>query len=254
MSRPTPDLPDEAAQRNGPAPRFDDEPLAKAICATRRLIDLLGASDAPDEVLEREALVLEEIADRIEATAEPGKRMRMPPDPSAHPQGFFPSSPMSGWANPLALPISIWAVDEEDGPVVRGRAIFPLTYEGPPTCVHGGMIALLFDEILGTANLVAGRPGMTGTLSVRYRRPTPLLIPLELEARQIRVDGRKIITEATISVDGEVTASAEAIFIEVPPAQMLGIIGGNAERAGDAVIDKTMRQVLEDRAAAGESY
>ena len=116
------------------------------------------------------------------------------------------------------------------------------------------MIALLFDEILGTANLVAGRPGMTGTLSVRYRRPTPLLIPLELEARQIRVDGRKIITEATISVEGEVTASAEAIFIEVPPAQMLGIIGGNAERAGDAVIDKTMRQVLEDRAAAGESY
>ena len=108
------------------------------------------------------------------------------------------------------------------------------------------MVALLFDEILGNANLVAGRPGMTGTLTVRYRRPTPLMTPLELEARQVSVDGRKIHTEARISVNGEVTAEATAVFIEVPPTQMLGIVERNAERADGDVIDPVMRQAIKD--------
>jgi len=107
------------------------------------------------------------------------------------------------------------------------------------------MVALLFDEILGNANLVANRPGMTGTLTIKYRRPTPLLTPLDLEARQVSVDGRKIHTQATISVNGEVTAEATAIFIEVPPAQMVGIVERNAERADGDVIDPLMRQAIE---------
>ena len=36
------------------------------------------------------------------------------------------------------------------------------------------MIAETFDEMLGAANIVAGNPGMTGTLTIRYRKPTPL--------------------------------------------------------------------------------
>ncbi len=48
-------------------------------------------------------------------------------------------------------------------------------YEGPPTCVHGGVIAELFDELLGISNILAGPGAMTGTLTIRYRRPTPLL-------------------------------------------------------------------------------
>jgi hypothetical protein len=107
------------------------------------------------------------------------------------------------------------------------------------------MIALLFDEILGNANIIAGRPGMTGTLTIRYRRPTPLLVPLELEARQIRVEGRKIMTTGTITVAGEITAEAEAIFIEVPPSQMLGIAGHNAQRAGGDVVDPELRRAIE---------
>ena len=57
---------------------------------------------------------------------------------------------------------------------IRAEAWFDFAYEGPPTCVHGGVIAETFDEVLGAANMVAGNPGMTGTLTVRYRKPTPL--------------------------------------------------------------------------------
>ena len=88
---------------------------------------------------------------------------------------------------------------------------------------------------------------MTGTLTIRYRRPTPLLTPLELEAKQVNVDGRKIATVGTISVDGVITAEAEAIFIEVPPEQMLGIVSNNAERAGSAVVDPELAQLVAER-------
>lgn len=247
-ARPVPDLPEEALVRNGPAATSVASPRMEAADAVRELIDVLVSREIPEDDLLAQAAVLREAAARLEASAEPGKRIRRSPELSGHPQDYFPSSPMNGAYNPMGLPLHLWgATDDEGRPVIRGRAIFSLAYEGPPTCVHGGIVALCFDEILGNANLIAGRPGMTGTLTIRYRRPTPLLTPLELEAKQVNVDGRKIATVGTISVDGVITAEAEAIFIEVPPEQMLGIVSNNAERAGSAVVDPELAQLVAER-------
>ena len=46
-------------------------------------------------------------------------------------------------------------------------------YEGPPGYVHGGCVALAFDELLGMVNVLNGLGGLTGKLTVRYRRPDP---------------------------------------------------------------------------------
>jgi len=63
----------------------------------------------------------------------------------------------------------------------------------------------------------SGNGGMTGTLTVRYRRPTPLHAPVEFEARLDRVEGRKNFTSGVLKgPDGEVTAEADAVFISVP--------------------------------------
>ena len=61
-------------------------------------------------------------------------------------------------------------------------------YEGPPGLVHGGVVALLLDQILGGAADHAGVPGMTGTLTVRYRKGTRLG-PVRVTARVDRVEG-----------------------------------------------------------------
>jgi len=244
--RPRAQLPDEAFERNGHARVDATAPRNRTAGTIRELIDLVVSRDVDDEILATAAGDLEAVLDRLNAAAAPGKRVRGHPDPSNHPQDYFPNSPLAGATNPLSLPLDMWGVSNPGGlDFIRGRAVFSLAYEGPPTCVHGGMIALLFDEILGNANIVAGRPGMTGTLTIRYRRPTPLLVPLELEARQIRVEGRKIMTTGTITVAGEITAEAEAIFIEVPPSQMLGIAGHNAQRAGGDVVDPELRRAIE---------
>jgi acyl-coenzyme A thioesterase PaaI-like protein len=125
--------------------------------------------------------------------------------------GFFDYSPVFGRANPLAPPVEMEVHDSE----VRGRARWGAAYEGPPGCVHGGHIAAAFDEVLGMTQSIAGAPGMTGILTIRYRNPTPLHTDLTFVARVARVDGRKIYTEGTLLNDDVVCAEGEALFISV---------------------------------------
>ena len=120
-------------------------------------------------------------------------------------------SPVIGLGNPVAPPLSFRA---EDGKVV-GTGSFGMQYEGPPGHVHGGFVAAALDELLGMAQTLSGKSGMTGTLTVRYRRPTPLYKQLRFTAWVDRIEGRKIFTSGTIH-DGEtLCAEAEGVFISV---------------------------------------
>lgn len=84
-------------------------------------------------------------------------------------------------------------------------------YEGPTGLVHGGIGALILDHVLGaTAKSVAS--SFTGTLTLRYRRGTPLGT-LRAEARVDRTEGRKVIVTGTLSDADGVTIEAEGIFI-----------------------------------------
>jgi hypothetical protein len=189
---------------------------------------------------------VERLADSLEEAAEPGKRPRGQPDNTGHPQDFFPTSPMIGFANPIAPPVELWAVNGQDGKLeLRGRAVFGYPYEGPPTCVHGGVIAELMDELLGSANIITNRAGMTGTLTVKYRKPTPLLTPLDLVARQTHTEGRKIFAWGGIYHEGELTAEAEGIFIELGPTKMLSIVTANAKEAAGDVVDPDLQAFVD---------
>jgi acyl-coenzyme A thioesterase PaaI-like protein len=79
-------------------------------------------------------------------------------------------SPFVGSLNPLAPPLYVDMVDDR----ILATGVFGDQYEGPPGYVHGGVIAAVFDEVLGFAQSLSGRPGMTGRLTIHYRKPTPL--------------------------------------------------------------------------------
>ena len=81
--------------------------------------------------------------------------------------------------------------------------------------MHGGYVAAAFDEVLGFANALSGNPGMTGTLTVRYRRPTPLHTELRFEAHYDRSEGRKIFTSGQLFAGETLCAEAEGLFISV---------------------------------------
>jgi acyl-coenzyme A thioesterase PaaI-like protein len=107
---------------------------------------------------------------------------------------------------------------------------FGAAYEGPPGCVHGGFIAASFDDILGLAQSFSGQTGMTGTLTVRYRQPTPLHTDLRIEARLDSVSGRKVTASASMFAGEVLTAEATGLFITVSP-ERFGALGANRSGA-----------------------
>ncbi|MEO5664028.1 MAG: hotdog domain-containing protein [Nocardioides sp.] len=113
-----------------------------------------------------------------------------------------------GIRNPIAPPLTI--VSDEDG--VSAEFELSAAYEGPPSLVHGGVSALVLDQLLGEAAAAAGKPGMTGTLTMRYRRGTPLGA-LRGEAHVDRIEGIKTYVVGHIADAEGVCVEAEGVFI-----------------------------------------
>ena len=182
--------------------------------ALRRVIDRLTGTSAPPEVL-REAV--ERLAP-IEDLLKPYHAVRSYRGASetsllGHDRAFFDWSPLFGLANPLAPPIRVWMEGEE----VVGSVRFGIAYEGPPGCVHGGFIAAAFDELLGLTQSLSGRVGMTGTLTVKYRKPTPLHTELRLEGKVESAQGRKVVVAGRMFAGDVMTAEASGLFISIDP-------------------------------------
>ena len=206
--------------------------------AMRRVIDHLVQVAAPEEDLSAAADALERYARRL--SKYPISRSYEGFAESANagdPHAFFDHSPLIGIANPLAPPIRLAVLGDK----VEGRGTFGVAYEGPPGHVHGGFLAAAFDEVLGMAQSLTGNPGMTGTLTIRYRRPTPLLTELVLSKRtSIASTGRKIFTHGTLSANGVLTAEAEGLFIAVGQerfAAMAAMVSARSTRPAKKVSD-----------------
>lgn len=114
-----------------------------------------------------------------------------------------------GVRNPVAPPL-----DVRRDPTGSAESDFHLgaAYEGPPGLVHGGVAALILDQLLGEAAGAGGKPGMTATLTLTYRRPTPLG-PLHGEARIVRTEDHKTWAVGHIADAEGVTVEAEGLFI-----------------------------------------
>jgi acyl-coenzyme A thioesterase PaaI-like protein len=205
-----PDFLNEFARAEPSPRRFE---LHRAGDALRRIVHRLHGSPAPDEELAAAANALEQLADRLDAF--PGGSLYEgfgeSPLAGRDPHAFFDHSPMLGRANPLAPPIELMVDDD----VVRGRATFGAAYEGPPGCVHGGYVAAAFDEVLGSTQSLAGRPGMTARLTVDYRSPTPLHEELRFEGRVVEVSGRKTFTRGTLHAGDRLCAEGEGLFVAI---------------------------------------
>jgi acyl-coenzyme A thioesterase PaaI-like protein len=119
----------------------------------------------------------------------------------------IPYSPFLGDLNPVSGRAKIRA----DGDAVRGTVTLSAIHAGPIATVHGGVVAALLDELTSLAIMATGGVGYTQTLTVSYRRPTPLGAELQLWARTAGQAGKVFLTSAEVSHDGQVTASAVAV-------------------------------------------
>ena len=98
---------------------------------------------------------------------------------------------------------------------ITGTVRFNQAFEGPPGHVHGGWVAGVLDHIMGMTHVRTGHPGMTGGLSVRYLKPTPLNQLIEISAEATELDDKRTEVKGTMRCGETTTATAEAIFVRV---------------------------------------
>jgi len=122
---------------------------------------------------------------------------------------------MAGRSHPCAPELE-WT---EEANKISGTVIFGQAFEGPPGHTHGGWVAGILDHIMGMTHVRTGHPGMTGGLSVRYLKPTPLNTPIAISAEATELDDRRTEVRAQMQHGDIITATAEAIFVRVDSAK-----------------------------------
>ena len=181
----------------------------------RRIIARLAVVRPAAAELERAAEAAAVFADRLTAMPERGQSWEVS-EAGLMPGDFVGFSPVSGKSNPMAPPVTLKVKSgspregiDVDVHIV-GDVTFGAAYEGPPGHVHGGLIAAMFDELLGFAQL---SPGFTAYLHINYRKPTPLNVPLSLVAWVDSVDGRKRMLRGECYAGDTLLTDAEGLFI-----------------------------------------
>lgn len=189
----------------------------------RELMDAAALTDVDEDEITGVTAELVALTERLRAA-----RRATPQPPEIAPDGSFRhlGNAVAGACNPHALPLET-EVTPDGG--VRAELTFRPLHEGPPNSVHGGVSAMILDHLLGSAAAVAGRAGMTGTLTVRYRRPAPYGRPLVATAEVARTEGRKTWVDGRIATPDD-TVLVEATGLFITPAAWVPFV----EDAADA--------------------
>ncbi len=200
---------------------------ARVAAAIRRLgHDVVAHEVAPDD-LERLADELEGLAARVAAS--PPRRHRTDtrpsasPSPGSHPEAvalfahLASDAVVAGEANPLGLGARFWL----EGNTVVMEAVVGPAFAGAPGRAHGGILAAVIDETMGTVLAHQGIFALTAWLHVTFAGPAPLGQPLTTRAWLADRHDRKITVQARVAAAGALVAEAEALFITVDPHPFL---------------------------------
>ncbi|MBV2234587.1 MAG: PaaI family thioesterase [Sterolibacterium sp.] len=225
----TPQPPDSSSSRPATAQVSFPEPVEdsdilrekrRAGNALRRIIDGIIMKHPAVETMAALADQLEHFAEGFNDMPDKAVRTSFGHRISAEDvRDFIEFSPLTGTANPVAAPLKLWT---ENGRAV-GSINFGRSFEGAPGVAHGGFVAAIFDEVLGFAQGFSGRPGMTGTLTITYRAPTPLFTDLRIEGSFDGVEGRKIHTRGKLYNGETLLAEAHGLFISLTDEQYASV-------------------------------
>lgn len=182
------------------------EVFAPLTHSVRRLIEATVLTDVDDAAALRAKSLVDAAIEALQGQVLPepsfGVRFTQDGQPAAW------GNVVIGLRNPIAPPL---VIDRRDG-VVETAFHLGAAYEGPPGHVHGGVCALILDHVLAATAHEQGRPAVTGTLTVRYRRPTRLGA-LHARAHLERQEGIKLFIAGHIADADGPTVEAEGIFI-----------------------------------------
>lgn len=214
------------------AARFGEAPLGQTVAAAgalRRLTSLLLSLEHPHPAVET---MLEQFAGwerelAAVAPADPAPRIGVRPDDER--RIYLDHATDIGAYNPCFPEYSFQHLDAENA---TGTVAFPLAYEGPPGCVHGGFLGVFFDCIMQHHNCVTGLSGKTRSLTVTFRRPTPVLTELRFAITRVQVE-RAITSTARLLRDDELLCTGVVDTVASRPEELSTTQFGRRRKESD---------------------
>ena len=179
--------------------------------ALRDLVDAAVLTEVPEDELGDLAAAARELAARLRARGRGLREVARVDDPGTGERWY---SPVYGPGSPVAPPMVVADLPAEGR--CEGRVTVGKQHEGPPGLVHGGVVATLLDHVLARSARAAGHGGLTATLTVTYRRPVPLGVPLLVIGQFGSVDGRRATATARLvaaDAPGTTLAEGEALLV-----------------------------------------
>jgi acyl-coenzyme A thioesterase PaaI-like protein len=193
--------------------------------ALRRLLDVVVQTGACPEDLKAATATIDEMTGKLATSTVRADRSVAAGSYRTH------MSLVGGLSHPIAPQLRMDAnewngAEGARGEGARGEVVIGPLFQGGPGLVHGGVLALLIDHAMGCVAASPERPAMTASLTMRYRKPTPLGVPLTVRAQLDRIDGRKLHLSAEIVADGQVTVDAVAVFLTLTSKNLETVFGG----------------------------
>jgi len=202
--------------------------LQEAAGALRRLNSAVAGRDVADEALRDVARVADALADELNArpARDKGDDMATHGDLAAAMAGrplpvavgeqleFDPFSAGGGRLHPASVGMD---VRREGATAVVASVHVDAMFQGPPGRVHGGIVAVLIDELMGTVNRMIGQRAYTARLAIDFRAPAPIDAELTLRAWLHGQHGRKVTLRADGRCGGDLFVEAEGLFVTPRP-------------------------------------
>lgn len=192
------------------------------MAAMRRLNRAVAGFHAPDDEFDHLVKVATELAQRFEQ-GEPRSKLddmlavnggevmaELAEAPVGSTVSFDPFSAAGGAFNPCAVGMDF--VRDGEASVTATTTVDQL-FQGPPGRVHGGVVAMLVDEVMGVVNRATGIGAFTARLEISYVAAAPIDQELTLRAWQERVEGRKVFLRAEGASPEGPFVTAEGLFI-----------------------------------------
>ncbi|BBZ61619.1 hotdog family protein [Mycolicibacterium monacense] len=200
--------------------RYGEDPLPQTVSAAaamRRLTDLLLVQEAPHPAVDEMLARFPEWEKQLSAAAPPDSAPRLG-DGGEDRRVYLQHAFDVGTYNPC---FPQYRFDHLGDETASGSVTFALAFEGPPGLVHGGFLGVFFDCVTQHQSCAAGVAGKTRSLTVRYRRPTPVLTELAFDVARVETE-RGLTSTARLSLDGEVLCTGEVDTVASPPDRLAG--------------------------------
>jgi len=122
-----------------------------------------------------------------------------------------------GGSNPHGMKLT-FEQDDENRRII-GRFRLGATYQGGAGYLHGGIIALLLDEVMGKVNRFSNARAVTAELSVEYLKPIQVDQELVIEGHEVERKGRNLFHVGEIRNEaGTVLARGKGRFVVLQEA------------------------------------